>query len=281
MTGVHVVEQQRPSSPKRPVLRYHGGKWRLAPWIIAHFPAHRVYTEVFGGAASVLMRKPRSEVEVYNDLDSEVVNVFRVLRDPERAASLERALRLTPFARSEYARCYEPAGGELEQARRTLVKAWMGFGSGAITHRHAGFRVATSKTRHTAREWSGFPDQIASFVDRFAGVLIEERSAITVLAKHDAPDALHYVDPPYVTETRGPRHRYRHEMDADGHRELAANLHACKGSVVVSGYDSELYAVLYHGWKSVMRPAIDALSRGRTEVLWLNARCAEALERAA
>lgn len=266
--------------PTRPVLRYHGGKWRLAPWIIAHFPPHRVYVEPFGGAASVLLRKPRSPVEVYNDLDGEVVNVFRVLRDPEKAASLERALRLTPFARGEYERCQEPAGG-VEQARRTLVKAWMGFGSGAITHKHAGFRVATSPTRHTAREWAGFPDQIAAFVDRFAGVFIEERTAIQVLGKHDAEDALHYVDPPYVTETRGPRHRYRHELDEDGHRELAANLHACKGAVVVSGYDSPLYAVLYHGWERRERPAIDALSRGRTEMLWLNPACAAALEKAA
>src|SRR3990167_11343170 len=107
------------SGPTRPVMRYHGGKWRLAPWVIEHFPEHRVYTEAFGGGASVLMRKPRSYAEVYNDLDGEIVNVFRVLRDPSQARELERLLRLTPFARSEFETSYITDGDPLEQARRT------------------------------------------------------------------------------------------------------------------------------------------------------------------
>jgi DNA adenine methylase len=69
----------------RPVLRYYGGKFRLADWIISMFPAHRFFVEPFGGAANVLMAKPRSFGEIYNDLDSEVVNVFKVLRDPRTA----------------------------------------------------------------------------------------------------------------------------------------------------------------------------------------------------
>ena len=71
--------------PWRPALRYHGGKWRLAPWIIGHFPAHKIYCEPFCGAASVLLRKPRSRIEIINDLDSEVTNLFQILRDPEHA----------------------------------------------------------------------------------------------------------------------------------------------------------------------------------------------------
>ena len=92
------------TAPTRPALRYHGGKWRLAPWIISHFPAHRTYVEPFGGGASVLMRKPRSYAEVYNDTNAEVVNVFRVLRDPDAAKELERRIRLTPFAPGTFTR---------------------------------------------------------------------------------------------------------------------------------------------------------------------------------
>src|SRR5690606_17939073 len=103
-------------------------KWRLAPWIISHFPPHQVYVEPFGGAASVLMQKHRVYAEVYNDLDGEVVNVFRVLRDPDTAARLERALRFTAFARDEYESAYEPCDDPVEQARRTIVKGAMGYG---------------------------------------------------------------------------------------------------------------------------------------------------------
>jgi DNA adenine methylase len=84
---------------QRPILRWHGGKWMLADWIISHFPHHRIYTEAFGGAGSVLMQKPRCFAEVYNDLNQDVVNLFRVLRHDSQAKDLERALRLTPFAR--------------------------------------------------------------------------------------------------------------------------------------------------------------------------------------
>src|SRR3990172_7088785 len=104
------------TAPTRPALRYFGGKWRLAPWIVSHFPAHRIYVEPFGGGASVLIRKPRSYGEIYNDIDSHVVNVFRVLRDPQTADELEQLLRLTPFARDEFVLAREPSLDPVEDA---------------------------------------------------------------------------------------------------------------------------------------------------------------------
>ena len=264
-------------APTRPVLRYHGGKWRLAPWIISHFPAHRVYVEPFGGAASVLMRKPRTTVEVYNDLDGEVVNLFRVLRDARKAARLTRSLRLTPFARPEYQAAYRPARDAVEQARRTLVKAWMGFGSGALIEGTAGFRVALGSRRHTPREWASFAGHLGDFTARLAGVLIEHRPAALVIEQWDAGDALLFVDPPYVAATRGARHRYRCEFTDADHQGLAEQLRLAKGAVVVSGYDSPLYARLYTGWSQRARMSLDAASRLRREVLWLNPACAESL----
>jgi DNA adenine methylase len=104
----------RMSKVERPVLRYHGGKWKLAPWIIANMPPHQVYVEPFGGGANVLLRKERLAAEVYNDLDGRVVQVFRTLQDPEKAAQVRRRLSLTPFARAEFDSCYEPAVDEVD-----------------------------------------------------------------------------------------------------------------------------------------------------------------------
>lgn len=119
------------NKPTRPVLRWHGGKWNLAPWIISHFPDHKVYVEPFGGAASVLIRKHRSHAEIYNDLDNEVVNLFRVLRS-DRADELAELLRLTPFAAEEFFTAYETSCDPVERARRTIVRSYMGFGSNAV-----------------------------------------------------------------------------------------------------------------------------------------------------
>src|SRR5665213_2754809 len=113
----------------RPVLRWHGGKWLLAKRILEYFPRHHLYTEAYGGAASVLLRKWRSAGEIYNDLDQTLVHLFRVLRDPDQAAALIRLLELTPYARDEFAAAYEPAEDPVERARRTIVRSFMGYGS--------------------------------------------------------------------------------------------------------------------------------------------------------
>ena len=119
---------------KHPAMRYHGGKWRLAKWVISHMPEHRKYVEPFGGAAGVLLQKEPAYCEVYNDLDSEVVNFFRVLRDPVLSQRLIDACVLTPYARAEFELAYEPANDPVELARRLVVRASMGFGSAGATH---------------------------------------------------------------------------------------------------------------------------------------------------
>lgn len=148
------------AGPTRPALRYHGGKWRLAPWIISHFPAHRVYVEPFGGGASVLLRKPRVEREVYNDLDEDVVNLFQVLRDAGRSGQLIELLRLTPFARTEFEDSYEPTSDPVERARRLVVRSYMGFGSSVFVNHATGFRDYTKvhrNDRFPARDWVNYP----------------------------------------------------------------------------------------------------------------------------
>lgn len=268
------------SAPTRPVLRYHGGKWLLAPWIISHFPPHRVYVEPCGGAASVLLRKPRSYAEVYNDLDGEVVSLFQVLRDPAQSAALERALRLTPFAREEFRLSYEPAEDPVEQARRTLFRSFAGFGSVGASGRKTGFRSNVTRSGTTpAADWQAFPETVAAFTDRLRGVIVECEPASEVIARYDGPDTLHYVDPPYPFETRTKTAKwdriYRHEMTDDDHRALAEVLRSVKGMVVLSGYPCDLYdRKLYPDWHRVERRALADGARERTEVLWLNAAAA-------
>ena len=132
----------------RPAFRYYGGKWKLAKWILSHFPAHRVYVEPFSGAASVLLQKPRAYAEVLNDVDGDIVNLFRVLRDEETARRLQHALELTPFARAEFENAYEPCDEPVERARRLVCRAAMGFGGGAVSRRSTGFR------NDATRAWS-------------------------------------------------------------------------------------------------------------------------------
>ena len=265
-------------TPRRPLVRYHGGKWKLAPWILRHLPQHRVYVEPYGGGGSVLLQKPRSYAEVYNDLDGEIVNLFRVARDNGEA--LARAAELTPFSRAEFAEAYEPDGEPLEQARRTLIRAFMGFSSAGASGQMTGFRANSTRSGTTpAHDWMNFPDHLRAVVQRLRGVVIESRDALDVMRHQDGPDTVHYVDPPYVHETRHMRERsqaYRHEMTDDQHRELAEVLTSLRGAVVVSGYRCPLYDELFEGWQRIDAAAHADGARDRVESLWLSRGCPQA-----
>jgi DNA adenine methylase len=284
------------NAPTRPVLRWHGGKWKLAPWIISHFPRHRVYVEPFGGAASVLLRKPReiSYAEVYNDLDEEVVGLFRILQAPPHAERLIELLRLTPFARGEFERAYEPCEDPIERARRLVIRSYMGFGSNAHAssskgHRATGFRANSNRSGTTpARDWFNYPDCLADIVERWRGVIVERRNAFDVIAQHDGPQTLFYLDPPYMHETRSAgavnhfdiKYRmYRYEMSDADHGRLLEVICAVEGMVVLSGYSAPLYEQQLGSWRRLEVDAYADGARERTEVLWLNPACAAALDR--
>jgi DNA adenine methylase len=266
----------------RPMVRYHGGKWRLAPWIIQHLPPHTTYVEPFGGGGSVLLRKPRAHAEVYNDMDGEIVNVFRMARDC--GEELRRALELTPFSRAELLASYEPTADPLEQARRTITRGFQGFGSAAACGETTGFRSNSTRSHTTpALDWRNYPDALVAIIERLRGVVIEQRDARQVMASHDRAITLHYVDPPYVHSTRSSRTRstdtrkaYKFEMTDEQHAELSVFLHGLKGMVVLSGYPSRLYASLYSDWLMVGRSSHADGARLRMECLWLNPAAAAA-----
>lgn len=255
----------------------------MAPWIIGHFPSHRIYVEPFGGAAGVLLRKPRAYSEVYNDLNDEVVGLFRVLRNPLQAARLIELLRLTPYARSEFDAAWEDHTDEVlleddavETARRMVVRSFQGFGARLFSTRHAcGWRSCTTRSRTTpAHDWAGYPDALALVVERLQGVTICCDDARHVMTVNDTPETLHYVDPPYLHEARATGGDvYAHELTPRQHQGLLRSLRRLQGMVALSGYDSALYRKLLPGWAMVSHAAQASGQRGsvaRTEYLWLN-----------
>lgn len=265
----------------RPVLRYHGGKWKLADWIISYFPKHRVYVEPFGGGGSVLMRKDRSYAEVYNDKWDTVVNVFRCLRDPEISEQLKTSLELTPFARTEFnsAFSHKPKHlADVEAARLCILRSFAGFGSASTNGDYAtGFRCNSNRSGTTpAHDWANYPSHIRSYVKRLSAVVIENREASEVIAQHDGPETLFYVDPPYPHSTRNMARgnaAYAEEMTDDQHRELAEQVKKVEGYVILSGYPCKLYDdELYFHWHRVEKKHRADGARLRTEVLWINDR---------
>lgn len=262
----------------RPPFPYYGAKGRLAGQIVDLMPQHRIYVEPFAGSAAVLFAKPAAPVEVINDLDRNVITFFRVLRDVPDA--LVRALRFTPYARDEFAAAdlSEEDITDLERARRFFVRTTQGHnaaGSGGRAGWSNGIR-----TRHTdATATRNLVERLGQVADRLRAVVVDNRDAVEVITAHDAPDAVFYLDPPYLSGTRQCDRDYAHEAGSeDFHQGLAAALHGLQGTVLLSGYPSTLYDDLYSDWDrieiAVHRAATN--SRGRTdvprgiEVVWSN-----------
>jgi DNA adenine methylase len=256
----------------RPVLRYFGGKFLLAPWIISNMPEHRVYVEPFGGAGSVLMQKPRAYAEIYNDIDDRIVNVFRVLQNTVSANILRKKLALTPFSRKEFELSSEDDDeSPVESARRTIIRSFMGFGADSVCEpsRATGFRSNSNRSGTTpAHDWVNYVDAVPAFIERLQGVVIESIDAFDALRKFDTAETLFYVDPPYVTDTRKRKKAYRYEMTQEANDALLDNLLSIKGMVMLSGYEHGSYEKLR--WPCITRKAYADGANERTECLWLN-----------
>lgn len=255
--------------PGRAAVRYHGGKARIAPIIIGQMPSHLIYTEGFGGGGSVLLQKPPAATDVYNDLNHDVWNVFKQLRDS--GARLKELLSDTPFSREEYLFCYEHTVDPVEAARRFLFRSAAGVG-GDSGRRQNGFRTGLNhESQSTAGTWEKMREIWPLVIERLRHVLIECRPAIEVLRQFDTPKTLHFIDPPYVHSTRrDTSRRYLHELTDAEHEELAGVVHGLKGMSIVCGYESKLYRRLYKGWRKMKIENRDNVNTGRTDVLWFS-----------
>lgn len=266
-------------APRTAVL-LNGGKWNLASWIISFFPPHKNYVEPCGGAASVLLQKPRSPLETYNDLDGNVVNFFRVLRD--RPDELIRKIRLTPWARAEYELSLESLDifDDVERARLFWCRIAMSLNAGSALRSPC---MRFTKDDHAkAAEAYNRNSVLENFLvvsDRLSTVQIEQRDFLRVIQEYDNENALTYFDPPYVSDTRREDESYELEWDEVMHIAAASLLRQCAGYVVVSGYACPLYTELYeaHGWQRHDKEAQTNSGGKRIESVWLSPRTVEAL----
>lgn len=257
------------------IIRYPGSKWGIAEWIISHFPAgyeKMVYLEPFAGSGAVFFNKRPGAVETINDLDGDVVNLFRVLR--ERPEELKRVLSLTPYSREEYDLSFKPCDDPLERARRYMVRTTQTIGAkldgkcGWRNHKQA-------KIGGTACKWAGITDVIDAAAARLHGdtthlVQIEHMDALRLIERYDYPDVLMYLDPPYVRASRKSGRLYKHEMDDAQQVEMLERITRSRAKVVLSGYRSELYDKYLDGWYTDSTTSRTTSAEMAEEVIWMN-----------
>jgi DNA adenine methylase len=253
------------------ILHYPGSKWSLADWIISHMPAHTTYLEPFFGSGAVFFNKQASKLETINDIDGDVVNLFRIIRKyPEELAHL---IQWTPYSREEYLSSYgaKNVSNELERARLFLVRCWMA--RGGKTSDRTGWKhnidVTKAPNNRMPEQWSKVPDRIMQVTNRLKNVQIEHQPALQLIERYKVPSVLIYADPPYLLATRSKR-LYRNEMNDQDHIELLEVLNAHPGPVLLSGYDHQLYNDRLKHWRREERQALAEMGRIRTEVLWIN-----------
>lgn len=262
---------------KRIAFGWYGGKYSHLDWLLPLLPQATHYCEPFGGSAAVLLNREPSPVETYNDLDGEVVNFFRVLRNQKEA--LLEVIGLTPFSREEFEiACSSPADNpsDLERARRFFVRARqvrtglaqtasIGRWANCLLTSRAGMAGAVSR-------WLGSVEGLAEIAQRLLRVQIEHTPAIEVIERYDSSETLFYCDPPYPHESRGDSKAYAYEMSNYEHKRLAEILHRVKGKVALSSYHCDLMDKLYRDWRCIEAPAklCHSIKKLRTELLWVN-----------
>jgi DNA adenine methylase len=271
------VIQRRQRGGKLIAFGWYGGKFSHLDWLLPLLPEVHHYCEPFAGSAAVLLNRPPAMVETYNDIDGEVVNFFRVLRDHKK--KLVEAIGLTPFSREELYTAVCTNGDaitQVERARRFFVRARQtrtGLAQTSSVGRWANCKnTSRSGMSGVVSRWLGSVDALPAIAERLLRVQIENRPAEDVIALYDSPETLFYCDPPYVHETRGDSKAYGFELDDGEHSSLAAVLRKCKGKVAVSGYRCALMDKLYKGWRRFDAPVKNchSIKKQRHEALWMN-----------
>lgn len=262
---------------KRIVFGWYGGKFNHLDWLLPLLPNAHHYCEPFAGSGAVLLNREPAPIETYNDVDGEVVNFFRVLRD--EGAELQRAIALTPFSREEFHHAITASAhgaSQLERARRFYVLARQtrtGLAQSATLGRWANCKdTSRAGMSGVVSRWLGGVEGLGDIASRLIRVQIENRPALDIIRLYDSPGTLFYCDPPYLHGTRGDSAAYGYEMADGEHVELSAALRRCEGKVAISGYRNDLMDRLYEGWRRFDAPGKQAhsIKQVRFECLWMN-----------
>lgn len=250
------------------LLNYPGAKWGMAAEIVSIMPPHRSYLEPFFGSGAVLFNKPPSAIETVNDIDGDIVNFFQVLREqPDRLAE---AISLTPYAREVFDDAHANRGTDaFDRAYRFAIRSKMGHGF--KTYQKTGFKidVYARERSYCVSCWNRMPKDLLEAAQRLKQVQIENHPALDLIRRFNYENVLIYADPPYLLKTRGGK-QYRHEMTEQDHVDLLDALKQHKGSVILSGYPSEMYDRELTGWSRITRKSYNQNAEQRTEVLWCN-----------
>lgn len=256
------------------VLKWPGSKWNIANKIIELMPPHTVYIEPFFGSGAVFFNKKRCNLEILNDLDSEVVNLFKVIRD--YPGELANKVFFTPYSREEYKETYDRHNKELddlEKARQFLIRSNMaraGMQYYSSSWRTCGPVLASKIKQRVTREWNRIPDNIFQAALRLKDAEIENIDAIKLIKKYNRKNCLIYVDPPYLLSTRKQKY-YNVEMTEESeHKELINLLKQHKGPVILSGYNSNLYNNSLKDWNKIEIKTNAEQGKKRIEVIWTN-----------
>lgn len=257
---------------------WYGGKFSHLNWLLPLLPKCHHYCEPFAGSAAVLLNREPSPVETYNDIDGDVANFFRVLRDNKDA--LVEKIGLTPFSREEfyYSVSKNPARvqNQIERARLFYVRARQartGLAQTASLGRWANCKnTSRAGMSGVVSRWLGAIEDLPQIAMRLMRVQIENRPATEIVRLYDERNTLFYCDPPYIHNSRTDKKAYGYEMTDAEHKELAHTLKRCKGNVAISGYCCELMTELYKGWKRIDAPEkmCHSVKKNRTEAIWVN-----------
>lgn len=255
-----------------PPITWFGGKSKLASRIVSHFPEHHTYVEPFGGSAAVMLAKPPAKVEVYNDIDCDLSNLFQVLRDEAQSHRLKEGCHNTAYSRAEFELALERCSDPVEAARRFIVRQRQSHGG---IGRRWSYCIQDSQggVSSAVRRWLSGIERLPAIHRRMRQVQIEQDDWAQVVKRYDTPRTLFYLDPPYPAHTRVGG-GYKHELAEADHHLLATTLLNIQGMAVLSGYQCEAYRQLEcAGWQRVDYdvPAYMSPRRERRqESLWIS-----------